>query len=44
LIPLALIAVPFVGRFMISRLFTLSGVPALVLRLAFSIIGYLGLA
>jgi MscS family membrane protein len=44
LMPLALLAVPVVGRFLISRLFTLPGVPALVLKLAFSIIGSIGLA
>jgi MscS family membrane protein len=44
LIPLALLAVPFVGRAMFDRLFTLPGVPALMVRLAFSIIGSFGLA
>ena len=44
LVPLALIAVPFVGRFMIDRIFELPGAPALVVRLVFSIVGYFGLA
>jgi MscS family membrane protein len=44
LIPLALLAVPFVGRAMFDRLFTLPGVPALIVRLAFSIVGSFGLA
>lgn len=44
LVPLALVAVPFVGRFMINRLFTLVGAPALYIRLVFSIVGYVGLA
>ena len=44
LVPLALIAIPFVGRFMIERLFVLPGAPALTVRLLFSIAGYSGLA
>ncbi len=44
LLPLALIAVPYVGGFMISRLFTLPGVPALYLRVVFSMFGFFGLA
>ncbi len=44
LVPLALIAVPFVGRFMIRRLFELPGGPAQAVRLLFSMVGYFGLA
>lgn len=44
LVPLALVATPVTGRFLISRLFTLPGAPALAMRLVFSIIGYAGLA
>ncbi len=44
MIPAALMAVPFIGQFMIGRLFTLPGMPALILRVAFSILGYFGLA
>ena len=43
LVPLALLAVPLCGRFMISRIFTLPGVPTFVLRIVFSIFGYVGL-
>jgi MscS family membrane protein len=44
LLPLALIGSPGIGRFMIHWLFELPGVPALVLRLLFSIVGYIGWA
>jgi MscS family membrane protein len=44
LLPLAMIAVPFVGGFMIRRIFALPGAPALIVRLLLSIVGYLGLA
>ena len=44
LVPLAMINIPFAGRFMISRIFELPGAPALALRLVFSIFGYVGLA
>jgi MscS family membrane protein len=44
LVPLAMIAIPFVGRFMIRRIFDLPGAPALFVRLVLSIVGYLGLA
>ena len=44
LVPLAIIASPFAVRFMIGRIFQLPGAPALIVRLVFSIVGYLGLA
>ena len=44
LVPLAMINIPFAGRFMIRRIFELPGAPALALRLVFSIFGYIGLA
>jgi MscS family membrane protein len=44
LFPLMLIATPFIGRFLIRRLFLLPGEPALWVRLVFSVVGYLGLA
>ena len=44
LVPAALLSVPFVGRFMIDRLFTLPGTPALWLRVALSVVGAFGLA
>jgi MscS family membrane protein len=44
LVPLALIGMPFFGRFMIGRIFSLPGAPALVLGLVFSVVGYIGLA
>jgi MscS family membrane protein len=44
LVPLALIGIPVAGGFMIRRLFELPGEPALLVRLLFSIVGYLGLA
>jgi len=44
LVPLALIAMPFWGRFMIGRIFELPGAPTLVLRLIFSVVGSIGLA
>jgi MscS family membrane protein len=44
LMPLAMLAVPYVGRFMINRLFALPATPALYLRLVFSMFGFLGLA
>jgi MscS family membrane protein len=43
-VPLATICVPFVGRWMIGRIFQLPGPPALMLRLLFSVVGYIGLA
>jgi len=43
-VPLAIICVPFVGRWMIGRIFQLPGPPALMLRLLFSVVGYIGLA
>jgi MscS family membrane protein len=43
-VPLALLNVPFAGNFMINRIFGLPGAPALVLRLVFSVVGYIGLA
>ncbi len=43
-VPLATICVPFAGRFMIGRIFQLPGAPALMVRLVFSIVGYIGLA
>jgi len=44
LVPLVLIAVPFVSRFMIRRMFELPGAPALMVRLVLSIVGFLALA
>jgi len=44
LVPAALVCSPVVGSVMITRLFTLPGMPALVLRLAFAIVGHAGLA
>ncbi len=44
LVPAALLSVPFVGQFMIDRLFTLPGTPALWLRVALSVVGAFGLA
>ncbi len=44
LVPLAMIWMPFFGRFMIGRIFDLPGAPALMVRLMFSILGYIGLA
>ena len=44
LAPAALVCVPFFGRFMIARLFTLPGMSALVLRLALAVVAYVGLA
>jgi len=44
LLPIALTATPFAGRFMIARIFQLPGTPALMVRLAFSIVGSFGLA
>lgn len=44
LVPLAITASPFAVRFMIGRIFQLPGAPALIVRLVFSIVGYLGLA
>ena len=44
LVPLAMIAVPLFGGFMIRRIFQLPGAPALMVRLVFSIVGYIGLA
>jgi MscS family membrane protein len=43
-LPLAMMAVPFLGRFMIGRLFTLPGAPALYLRVVFSVVGFFGFA
>ena len=43
-VPLATVCVPFAGRFMIGRIFQLPGAPALMVRLVFSIVGYIGLA
>ena len=44
LMPLALILVPILGRIILARIFQLPGAPALILRLVFSVVGYLGLA
>ena len=44
LVPLAMVCTPFLGRFMITRLFDLPGGPALMVRLMFSLVGYLGMA
>jgi MscS family membrane protein len=44
LVPLALVALPLSGGFMIRRIFMLPGAPAMVLRLVFSIVGSIGLA
>ncbi len=44
LFPLMLIATPYIGRLLISRLFRLPGEPVLWLRLVFSMAGYFGLA
>lgn len=44
LLPLMMLATPFLGRAMIHRLFALPGNSALVLRLGFSVVGFLGLA
>jgi MscS family membrane protein len=43
-VPLALLNVPVAGNYMINRIFGLPGEPALVLRLVFAVIGYIGLA
>ena len=43
-VPLAMLAIPAVGGAMIDRLIELPGTPALVVRLLFSIFGYLGFA
>ena len=43
-VPLAMVLVPLSGRFMMRRLFDLPGTPALMVRLVFSVVGYLGLA
>jgi MscS family membrane protein len=42
-VPLALVASPFLIRFMIARIFALPGAPALMLRGVFAVIGYVGL-
>ena len=39
-----MLAIPFVGRFMIRRIFELPGAPALTLRLMLSIVGFLAFA
>jgi MscS family membrane protein len=44
LVPLALLASPFFVRSMIERIFQLPGTPTLIVRLVFSIVGYVGLA
>jgi MscS family membrane protein len=44
LVPLAMIASPFFVRFMIGRIFQLPGASALIVRLVFSVVGYVGLA
>jgi MscS family membrane protein len=44
LVPLALLASPFFVRSMIERIFQLPGAPTLIVRLVFSIVGYVGLA
>ncbi len=44
LVPLAMIAILFFGRFMIGRIFELPGAPALLVQLFLSIIGWLALA
>ena len=44
LMPLALIFVPWLSMVILGRIFQLPGAPALVLQLAISVIGYLGLA
>jgi MscS family membrane protein len=43
-VPIAIVWMPFFGRFMIGRIFDLPGAPALLVRLMFSILGYFGLA
>jgi MscS family membrane protein len=43
-VPLALVNVPFSGSYMINRIFQLPGAPALLLRVVFSVVGYIGLA
>ena len=43
-VPLATICVPFVGRWMIGRMFQLPGPPALMVQLVFSVVGHIGLA
>lgn len=44
LFPLMLLATPFVGRFMIRRIFLLPGEPTLWVRVVFSVVGSTGLA
>ncbi len=44
LFPAALLAAPFVGRLLIERLFALPGTPALMLRVALSVVGSFGSA
>jgi MscS family membrane protein len=44
ILPIALMLVPLTGRFILGRIFQLPGAPALVLRLVFSVFGYVGLA
>jgi MscS family membrane protein len=43
LLPAALMMVPLAGTTIMGRIFQLPGTPALVLRLVFSVIGYVGL-
>jgi len=43
-VPLAMVCVPLFSRLMMRRLFDLPGTPALMVRLVFSVVGYLGLA
>jgi MscS family membrane protein len=42
LVPLAMVSVPFVGRFVFGLLFQLPGMPAFVVQLLFSVIGNVG--
>ena len=44
LLPMAIIASPFVVRWMIGRIFQLPGTPALIVGLTFSVVGYVGFA
>ena len=44
LVPIAMIATPPTGRYLIDRIFELPGTPALMVRLALSIVGSIGMA
>jgi MscS family membrane protein len=44
LVPLTLVSIPLAGRYLLNVLITLPGMPTFVVRLGFSMLGYLGLA